>query len=96
MAAIPYNTHSEAILAYAAKDPALAALMNHQHECLEESKRLASDAQTMAENTRDEIRVLAGRIYTLTIAVVGTLFVMGVGAIATLLWAVVQHGGLRQ
>lgn len=95
MTVIPYQTHSEAILAYAAKDPALAALMNHQHECLEESKRLASAAQAVALATQAAVAVLSGRIYSLTVAVVGTLFVMGVSAIATLLWAAVQHGGSK-
>ncbi len=88
----PYLTHSEAIMAYAAKDPALATLMNHQHDCLEEAKRMAADAKDIAEATKVAIELLSQRIYSLTIAVVGALFVMGVGALASVVWQVATRG----
>jgi anti-sigma-K factor RskA len=55
----PYD-HSMAIMVVASRDPALAAILNHQHDCIEDLKTALGRVPTdMREIVRSEFQAVA-------------------------------------
>lgn len=80
-------TYTEAIIAVSGRDPALAALLMHHHDCLEVVK---IDVQTYS----NEVALLAKRFdgfsklaWSTMLTACGTL----IFGLATVLWAVFTH-----
>jgi hypothetical protein len=96
MSAFPVSqsAFAEAIVEIAQKDPPLAVVLIHHHECIEDAKREARHAKTAAAEAKDAFTNFIEHFNgwtkfagTTLVGICGTL-ILGVCAIA---WAVLTH-----
>ena len=74
-------TYTEAIIAIAARDPALCATIIHLHDCVEGAKADIRTTKTDVTSIKRDVRLAVT-------ATIGTLFTV----LGFVLWAVITHG----
>lgn len=73
-------TYTEAVVAIAGRDPALAAILIHHHDCIESVKTDSMQNGEQIEAARRDIRATF-------VAAIGTL----VGGLSFVVWQVITH-----
>ena len=83
-------TYSEAVIAIAQRDPALAALLLHHHDCIEEVKRNVQTNGRTTDHLRRDFRTVAVSLFTMLSAwfafVIWEVISHPHGFAATILW----------
>ena len=87
----PYVTHNDAIMAIAAKDPALASLLIHQHDCIEALKVLATNMGNDLTDMKQSHLAFKSLLERTFYAAVGTLVMALISTLGFVLWQVITH-----
>lgn len=93
-AQVSSRAFADAIVEIAQKDPPLAVVLIHHHECIEDAKREAQHAKTAAAEAKEAFTEFTSHFNVWTkfagttlVGICGTL----IAAVCVIAWAVITH-----